>query len=110
MTRERLPQRRRSETVTFVHINTRYEGTAGFYDDGRVAEVFLHGPKAGSDLEAVARDAAVTTSLALQHGVPLDTIRAALTREPDGTPAGAMGVLLEKIANLDTQTEKETAA
>lgn len=98
MTRERLPQRRQSETLSFVHLNTRYLGTVSYFADGRVAEVFLHGPKAGSDLEATARDAAVTTSLALQHGVSVDTILAALTREADGAPAGPMGVLLQMIA------------
>ena len=105
MNRERLPQRRRCETVSFVHLNTSYEGTVGYYDDGRIAEVFLHGPKAGSDLEAVARDAAVTTSLALQFGCPLETLRAALTREGDETAAGAMGVLLDKIATIPSEAE-----
>ena len=38
MTRERLPDRRPSETVTFDHDGTSYALTIGFYLDGRPGE------------------------------------------------------------------------
>jgi hypothetical protein len=41
---------------------------------------------------------AITTSLALQHGVALETIRAALTRDHDGGPATAIGAALDALA------------
>jgi hypothetical protein len=69
-----------------------------FYPDGRVAEIFLSSHKPGSPIVAVARDAAITTSLALQHGVDFETIRAALTRDHDGGPATAIGAALDTIA------------
>ncbi|MFD1330774.1 hypothetical protein ACFQ4O_02050 [Methylopila musalis] len=96
--REALSARRRSETLSFWHLGTRYHATVGFYDDGRPGEVFLDAAKAGTEREAIARDAAVTVSLALQFGAPLDTIRRAMTREGSGAAAGAMGVLLDMIA------------
>jgi hypothetical protein len=52
----------------------------------------------GSPIEAIARDAAVTVSIALQFGADLETIRAALTRDHDGGPATALGAALDAIA------------
>ena len=71
--------------------------TLGRYDDGRVGEVFITGSKSGSDLEANVRDTAILVSLALQHGVPLATMAAAITREADGSPSTVIGVVLDKL-------------
>jgi hypothetical protein len=60
--------------------------------------VFLQAGKVGSDVQALARDAAVAVSLALQFGTPLKTLREAMTRNDDGLPAGPMGRLLDVIA------------
>ena len=40
-----------------------------FLHDGALGEVFINSRKTGGDVEAIARDAAVLLSLALQHGV-----------------------------------------
>jgi hypothetical protein len=80
-----------------------------FYPDGRVAEIFLSSHKPGSPIEAVARDAAITTSLALQHGGALETIRAALTRDHDGGPATLLGAALVKLAGLMGEAEDREA-
>ena len=59
--------------------------------DGRLAEIFIDASKPSNDAADDARDAAVAMSIALQHGTPLEAIRAALTR--DGPP-GSWGPLL----------------
>jgi hypothetical protein len=47
---------------------------------------------------AVADFRAVVASLALQHGVPPETIRRALTRHGGGAGSGALGTLLDLLA------------
>jgi hypothetical protein len=65
--------------------------------DGRVAELFLTSALVGSPVEALARDAAVTVSLAFQHGCPLEVLRAALTQDHDDGPATPLGAALDAI-------------
>ena len=96
--RERLPNRRQCESFEFRHAGHRFTLCAGSYLDGRIAEIFLSAHKPGSPIEAIARDAAITTSLALQHGVALETIRAALTRDHDGGPATLLGAAIDALA------------
>ena len=45
-----------------------YVAGIGRFDDGRLAEVFLTLPKPATAVEALARDAAIAASLALQYG------------------------------------------
>jgi ribonucleoside-diphosphate reductase alpha chain len=96
-TRQLLPNRRRCETFDFEHAGHHFSLTFSCYHDGRPAEIFLSSRHVGSPLDAIARDAAVVTSLALQHGAPLATIRQALTKDHDGGPATLLGVSLEGI-------------
>jgi hypothetical protein len=95
--RELLPNRRRCETRSFTHAGHHFSLTVGFYRDGRPAEIFLSNGKAGSGLEAVARDAAIVVSLALQHGVHLQTICSALTKDHDGSAATLLGAALDTL-------------
>jgi hypothetical protein len=96
--RERLPNRRRCSSFEFRHAGLDFTLCAGNYPDGRIAEIFLSSHKPGSPIEAIARDAAVTVSIALQFGAPLETIRAALTKDHDGSPATAIGAALDALA------------
>lgn len=98
-TRETLAQRRRSETFELRHggQNTPYQITLGYYGDGRLGEVFISGAKVGSAVDAVARDGAVLVSLCLQHNVPLETIRHAITREADGSPSTIIGAVVDRL-------------
>jgi hypothetical protein len=96
--RERLPNRRECESLEFEHAGLGFTLAAGFYPDGRIAEIFLSSHKPGSPIEVIARDTAITTSLALQHGVALETIRVALTRDHDGGPATLLGAALDALA------------
>ena len=79
-TRWRLPNRRFSETFAFECGRFRYTATISRFSDGKLAEIFISNHKTGSDADTIAKDSAVVCSLALQHGVPLETIRRALLR------------------------------
>jgi hypothetical protein len=87
MSRQRLPNRRACESFEFRHDGFAFTLCAGSYPDGRI-----------SPIEAIARDAAVTISIALQFGVPIETIRAALTKDHDGSPATLLGAALDPLA------------
>ena len=96
--RERLPNRRECESFELRHGAFDFTVAAGFYEDGRIAEIFLSSHKPSSPIEAIARDAAVTVSIALQFGANLETIRQALTKDHDGGPATLLGAALDKLA------------
>jgi hypothetical protein len=98
MSRQRLPNRRQCETFEFTHAGLDFTLCAGFYPDGRIAEIFLSSNKPGSPIEAIARDGTVTVSIALQFGVDLETIKQALTKDHDGGPATLLGAALHALA------------
>ena len=60
-------------------------------------EIFLQNHKAGSSAGINAQDAAVVCSIALQYGVPLDVIRRALMRDPQGRASGPLGTALDML-------------
>jgi hypothetical protein len=97
--RKPLPQRRASETFELRHGNHRgtFQVTIGYYPDGSIGEVFVSGAKAGSEVEAVARDSAVLLSIAVQFGVPLEIIRHAITREANGAPSTIIGAVIDRL-------------
>jgi hypothetical protein len=95
--RERLPNRRASQQLTFGCNGLRYIATVSFFHDGRLAEIFLSNAKAGSHSDAAAKDSAVVASIALQYGVPVETIRKALLRDARGTASSPLGVALDLI-------------
>lgn len=72
--RKKLPNLRDSKTYKFDIQG--YEGymTASTYEDGNLAEVFIRMAKQGSTLNGILEAWAIAISLALQHGVPLDTL------------------------------------
>ena len=97
--RERLPNRREHIVINFTTADGfTYTAGLGFFNDGRLAEIFLNAEKVGTAIETAARDSAVVASLALQHGVPPDTIRHALTRNGNGEASGPLGMLLDLLA------------
>ena len=98
MSRERLPNRRRSETFTLELHGLHYVASFSRFDDGRVAEVFLQDHKPGSQSDSNARDAAVAASLALQFGCPLSVLRRALLRDAHGNASTPLGQALDRIA------------
>jgi hypothetical protein len=101
--RQRLPDRRASETFEITAAGMKYRATASRFADGRVAEIFLSNHKVGSHADTAARDSAVVCSIALQFGVPLEIIRRALMRDSHGRPNGPLGVALDLLAGEGTQ-------
>jgi hypothetical protein len=73
--RRRLPNRRAAETFTFQRNGVMYRATVSFFADGGMAEIFIDAAKPGSAIAEYANDAAVLTSLLLQHGVTAAEIR-----------------------------------
>lgn len=97
MTRATLPQRRHNETSTILFKDKEFRVTLGFFaDEVTPGEVFVAGPKE-SELDAFARDAAILLSLCIQHGVPIETITNALTRDQDGTPSTLIGLVADRL-------------
>ena len=78
----------------------RYHVSVGQYPDGSAGEVFITpGGKAGkgSMLEAIARDAAILMSFALQYGAPPDVLRRAMTRDEKDRPQTFVGAVLDAM-------------
>jgi hypothetical protein len=99
-TRQRLPNRRESSTFNFVCGRHCYTATVScFPGTNQLAELFLGNGRAGSDVDAAAKDSAVVASLALQHSVPVDTIRRALLRDPRGVASSPLGVALDFLSD-----------
>lgn len=88
--RKRLPNRRGNVSIGFEFEGFAYRATAARFDDGRLAEIFLDVPgKLGTPLQLNADNAAILTSLLLQHGVPLETVRHSVS--------GPIAVALSKL-------------
>jgi len=95
--RRRLPNRRSSETFDIESQGLQFTVSASRFADGTLAEVFITNHKAGSQAGINAADAAVVCSIALQFGVPLQTIRRALMRDSQGRASGPLGAALDKL-------------
>jgi ribonucleoside-diphosphate reductase alpha chain len=73
--RRRMPRERRSITHKFSIGGHEGYITAGMYDDGTVGEIFLTDiGKEGSTLRGMMNSFATAISIALQYGVPLETL------------------------------------
>jgi hypothetical protein len=97
--RERLPDRRASETFSFELDGVRYHATVGLYSDGRAGEIFISSHKARSATDVAARDAAIAISFALQFGARLEDIARALSRDNSGRANGPAGRALDLLAS-----------
>ena len=86
--RKRMPRERKSLTHKFSLGGHEGYITAGMYDDGTVGEIFLTDiGKEGSTLRGMMNSFATAISIALQYGVPLETLVskfAYMRFEPEG--------------------------
>lgn len=107
--RQRLPNRRPCITETIEvqdHPGVapqRYHLSIGMDPvSGRPCEMFLMGPKTGTQMAALAHDGSILASLALQHGMSASALVASLSmiENPDGTaaPASPIGTALAVVA------------
>jgi hypothetical protein len=98
-TRRTLPNRRPLELQDIVFNGRPYVVGIGRFHDGAPAEVFIDQDKPScDDICHVSRDAAVTLSIALQFGTPISAVRSAVTRNPDGSPASLIGMVVDMLA------------
>jgi hypothetical protein len=105
--RNRLPNRRASENLTFVAPSgTPMTANVGYYPDGRIGEVFLvSSGKSGSDLNIAMLEISTAVSIALQHGADINEMRKAFPRTEDGRPEGPIGKLLDLLARKEPNLE-----
>ena len=92
-----LPQRRHAETFDLVFRNQAVTVTVGYFPTGKIGEIFVTTGKSGTDLCSLARDAAIVISLALQHGVAIETIRHAALRDARGAPLSLIGAVVDEL-------------
>jgi len=95
--RRRLPNRRDAETFEVEVAGLRYTCTVGRFADGSIGELFLGNHKSNSAADTNARDAAITFSIAVQHGADPEVIRKALCRDGQGRASGPLGAALDAI-------------
>jgi ribonucleoside-diphosphate reductase alpha chain len=94
MSRHRLPDRRASVVFGFECNGLYYTASVSWFDDGTLGEIFVGNHRADSHADYCAKDAAILASIALQFGCPLDALRKALLRDPQGRPSTRIGCAL----------------
>jgi ribonucleoside-diphosphate reductase alpha chain len=91
LTRKRLPKKRRGWTQEAVVGGHKVFLRTGEYDDGRLGEIFIDMHKEGAAFRSMMNCFAITVSLGLQYGVPLEALvdQFTFTRfEPQGPVQG----------------------
>jgi hypothetical protein len=99
--RQRLPNRRASESFAFECGRMAYIASISRFSNGDLAEIFISNHKSGSDADSAAKDSAVVCSIALQYGVPADVIRKALLRDARGKASSPIGEALDRLAEAE---------
>jgi hypothetical protein len=102
MSREHLPNRRAHESRELLFRGQRFAVGIGRNGAGAPLEVFLNARKTGSEYDALARDAGILLSIALQSGADLSTIARALTRDQNGAPGSLLSALLDNLEGAGT--------
>ncbi|MBV9212625.1 MAG: vitamin B12-dependent ribonucleotide reductase, partial [Actinobacteria bacterium] len=119
--RRRMPKERQSITHKFSIAGHEGYITAGMYEDGTVGEIFLTDiGKEGSTLRGMMNAFATSVSIALQYGVPLETLVRKFSYmrfDPEGAtgnpeipfaksmPDYIMRWLASRFLDVDTQEE-----
>jgi len=116
--RTRMPSTRSSVTHRFEIMGMDGYITLGYYDDGRIGEVFAGMQKVGSTVQALLNSWSIMVSIALQYGVPIeDVIRkskgsvfepAGITDNPDIQQCSS--ILDYVVRFIETTLNKEIAA
>jgi ribonucleoside-diphosphate reductase alpha chain len=119
--RKRMPRERQSITHKFSIGGHEGYITAGMYEDGTIGEIFLTDiGKEGSTLRGMMNSFATSISIALQYGVPLETLvqkfsymrfdPEGITQNPEipfakSMPDYIMRWLASRFLDVDTQEE-----
>jgi hypothetical protein len=86
--RTRLLDRRSCELTDFESIGMGFTVGVGRYPDETTSELFLDSHKAGSSIDTLVHDLAITFSFAVQHGADVEAICRAVRRDSAGRPLG----------------------
>ncbi len=89
--REKLPNRRKGYTQKAIVGGHKVYLRTGEFDDGRIGEIFIDMHKEGAAFRAMMNNFAISISLGLQYGVPLEEYVEAFTFtkfEPAGMVVG----------------------
>lgn len=100
--RRKLPNERHSITHKFVVANHEGYLTIGLYEDGTPGEIFIKMSKEGSTLSGIMDAFALTISLCLQYGVPLEVLVAKFSHsrfEPSGMTGNRNIPLVKSIVD-----------
>ncbi len=92
--------------------------TVGFYEDGRVGEVFMSAGKVGSTVRGLLNDLSRLLSFALQYGLPLEDLcerMAGSNYPPKGTTANPELAVCSSVTDylfrwLPTMNQKEAGS
>lgn len=95
--REYLPNRRRSENTEFVFQGVQVDLQCGYYDDGRLGEVFMTTRRLGSVIDTMCKDTAILISIALQLGATIEQLSKSATSRDDSTPDGIISALCDHL-------------
>lgn len=95
--RRRLANRHQIESISLYHDQHKYDVSFSRFPNGNIAEVFVSGGKVGSPLQAISRDIGIAISIMLQHGMLISDISSSMTKLDDGSPAGPLGAILERL-------------
>ena len=100
MVRQRLPNRRPNQTAELIYDGAPYSVTLGFHPTtGKVREVFCHGARTGSHMDALLDDASILLSLLFQHGVNPASVTHSMGKvSAEGEPASIIGALTNLLA------------
>ena len=102
MTQRTRPLNRRAcETIDVCHEGHAVALTASRRGDGTILEMFLSSPKTGTGIAAVAHDAAIVISIALQSCTTVADLLHSIKRNADGNPSSLIGTALDALARLE---------
>jgi ribonucleoside-diphosphate reductase alpha chain len=115
--RQKLPRRRKSQTFSFRVADCHGYVTVGEFEDGRPGEVFLKVAKQGSTLAGIMDAFAISVSLGLQYGVPIQAFAdkfvnmrfepAGMTDDPDLRIATSLVDYIFRRLAVDYLTKSE---
>jgi hypothetical protein len=110
--RHRLANRRALEIIAIEHDGQRYKIGLGreivcidCEQLGSILEVFVNAQKVNSAADVLVSDGAILMSMLLQHGCPIEVIRHAMKRNPDGSPSSPLGRAAALINQATQQRE-----
>jgi hypothetical protein len=119
MTRQKFESRRSGFLVHLRWKNVDYSahfsfighpGCVGLAALGEVGEIFIASGKPTSGEEALARDALIIASHALQRGASLGELAASLPQAHDGTKETLAAAIIDKVRDEAKRIKAEWAA